>query len=175
MLTLQAMVVGPLRRREGAGIRLVLTGMVIQAMTFILWSEQLLDNRYRVGATLVDPLFAIGMLAIGAGGVAVARTPRRADTPEEPGDRGGVLPAIMFLALVGELIRASFGHPALGAMLMLAAGLATSGATLIARAALLGRRQRGLLAASEAARLARAGRWPQRSTRSSPTTRAATR
>jgi diguanylate cyclase (GGDEF)-like protein len=152
VLTLQELVIGPLRRREGAGIRLVLTGMGIQAITFILWSEQLLDNRYHVGATLVDPLFAIGMLTIGAGGVAVARTPRRADAPEEPGDRGGVLPAIMFLALVGDLIRASFGHPALGAMLMLAAGLATSGATLIARAALLVRRQRGLLAAERAAR-----------------------
>jgi diguanylate cyclase (GGDEF)-like protein len=161
VLTLQAIVAGPLRRREGAGLRLVLTGMVIQAVTFIFWSEQLLDNRYVVGATLVDPLFVTGMLAIAAGGVAVARLPRRSAVAEEPGDRGGLLPAVMFLALVGELIHASFGHPPLGVMLMLAAGLATSGATLIARAALLVRRQRRLLAAEQEARRELAARETQ--------------
>jgi diguanylate cyclase (GGDEF)-like protein len=161
VLTLQAIVAGPLRRREGAGLRLVLTGMVIQAVTFIVWSEQLLENRYVVGATLVDPLFVLSMLAIAAGGVAVARTPRRGAAQEEPGDRGGVLPAVMFLALVGELIHASFGHPPLGVMLMLAAGLATSGATLIARAALLVRRQRSLLAAEQEARCELAAREAQ--------------
>jgi diguanylate cyclase (GGDEF)-like protein len=161
VLTLQALVSGPLRRREGAGLRLVLIGMAIEAVTFSLWSEQLLDTSYTVGATLVDPLFAAGMLAIGAGGVAVARAPQRSSRLEEPGDRGGFLPAAMFLGLVIHLIQASFGHPPLGVMLVLSGGLATSGATLIARAALLVRRQRGLLAAEQEARRELAARETQ--------------
>ena len=149
VLTLQAIVAGQMRR---GGMRMVLAGMVVQALSFILWSQQLLDGAYTVGATLVDPLFVTGLLAMGAGGVAVARAPRDAAPPAEPGDRGGVLPALTFVALVGTLIYESFGHPALGAMLTLAVGLATSGATLIARGALLAHRQRVLLAAERVGR-----------------------
>ncbi len=150
VLTLQAIFAGRLR----GGTLLVLIGVVTEAVSFIFWSGQLLEGSYVVGATVLDPLFAAGMLALAAGGLTVARGPREA-APVERGDRGGVLPAVVFLALVAALVRAGAGDPVL---LALGGGLLTCGALLVARGALLARRQRELLVAERAARAALAQR-----------------
>src|SRR5215217_7082485 len=73
VLTLQAMVGGSLRGARGHGVRLVLAGMVVQALAFIFWSERLLDNTYMPGASFVDPLWGVSLLPIGAGGVMSSR------------------------------------------------------------------------------------------------------
>src|SRR5215208_1388202 len=57
VLTLQAMIGGALRRARTPGLGVVLAGIVAQAAAFIAWSGQLLEDRYVVGDTLVDPLF----------------------------------------------------------------------------------------------------------------------
>jgi diguanylate cyclase (GGDEF)-like protein len=161
VLTLQAMIAGALHGIRGGGVRLVLAGIAAQAIAFIWWSRQLLDGTYVPGKTLIDPLWVVGMVAIAAGGLVAARAgwashSRARET--EPGDRGGIIPAVTFLILLAAQLRAGFVDPPLGAKLALAVGLATSGATLIARSALLSRRRRTLLESEREARseLARA-------------------
>ncbi len=152
VLTLQAMIAGALHGIRGGGVRLVLAGIAAQAVAFIFWSRQLLDGTYAPGATLIDPLWAVGMVAIAAGGLVAARAPRSAAHDAEPGDRGGIVPAVTFLILLAAQIHAGFGDPPLGAKIALAVGLATSGATLIARSSLLSRRRRTLLESERQAR-----------------------
>ena len=152
VLLLQAMVSGSLRGIRGGGVRLVLIGMVAQAIAFIFWSGQLLDGSYTPGVTLIDPLFVLGLVAIAAGGILAAGEARTAEPHTEPGERGGIVPAATFLLLLVAQVRAGFTHPSAAAELALAVGLATSGATVIARAALLGRRQRALLEREREAR-----------------------
>src|SRR3954468_8805706 len=62
VLTLQAMIAGALHGIRGGGVRLVLAGIVAQAVGFIFWSGQLLDGTYVPGATLIDPLWVIGLV-----------------------------------------------------------------------------------------------------------------
>jgi diguanylate cyclase (GGDEF)-like protein len=152
VLTLQAMIAGSLHGIRGGGVRLVLAGIVAQAVGFIFWSGQLLDGTYVPGATLIDPLWVVGMVAIGAGGLVASRTARAAAHDAEPGDRGGIVPAVTFLVLLAAEIRAGFADPPLGAKIALAVGLAISGATLIARSSLLSRRRRSLLESERQAR-----------------------
>jgi diguanylate cyclase (GGDEF)-like protein len=152
VLTLQAMIAGALRGIRGGGVRLVLGGIAAQAVAFIVWSRQLLDGTYAPGATLIDPLWVAGMVAIAAGGLVAARAPHARAHDAEPGDRGGIVPALTFLILLAAQVRAGFADPPLGAKIALAVGLATSGATLIARSALLSRRRAALLASERQAR-----------------------
>jgi diguanylate cyclase (GGDEF)-like protein len=152
--TLQAIVAGSLRQAGGAGVRLVLFGAVIQAAGFILWGRQLLDGDYAIGQTLVDPLWVLGLLAIGVGGVAAARTPGRPAGEAELTDRGVVLPAATFALLIAALVRSQVSAEPLGARLALTFGLTICGLTLIARGVLLARGQRTLLAAEREARAA---------------------
>ena len=154
VLTLQAMVAG----RVNGRVRLVLAGVVIQAVSFVVLSEQLLDRSYVSGATPLDALFVVSLLVFGAGGLAVARAPQAPAPSTDPGDNGGVLPALTFLALVLALVRAGVRDPELGAVLALGAGLLTCGAMLVVRDALLARRQRALLGAEREAREALAQR-----------------
>src|SRR5215208_7647344 len=158
ILTLQVMVGGSLRLIRGPGPRLVLLGIVIQAVAFILWSEQLLQADYVMGETVVDPLWVAGLLAIGAGGVLAGRRPEPPVTADEMSRRGGVLPSITFIGLVAALVQAGFEDPPLGAQLTLAAGALISGGTIIARTRLLERRLGGLLAFERTAREELAGR-----------------
>src|SRR5829696_8794554 len=104
VLTLQVMVGGSLRQVRGPGPRLVLFGIVIQAVAFILWSEQLLQSDYVMGETVVDPLWVAGLLAIGAGGVLAGRRPEPPVSADEMSRRGGVLPSITFIGLVAALV-----------------------------------------------------------------------
>jgi diguanylate cyclase (GGDEF)-like protein len=152
------MIAGALHGIRGGGVQLVLAGIVVQAVAFILWSDQLLDGTYVPGRTLIDPLWVVGLIAIGAGGLVAARAPHARARVAEPGDRGGIVPALTFLILLVAQIRAGFTDPPLGAKVALAVGLATSGATLTARSALLSRRRRTLLESEREARseLARA-------------------
>jgi diguanylate cyclase (GGDEF)-like protein len=153
VVTLQGTFAGALRpARGGAGVTIVLLGIVCQAVGFILWSRQLLDGDYAVGHTVSDPLWAIGFLAIGIGGTSVARGPRLETIEAEPTDRAVLLPAAMFVLLIGSLLNAQLTSAALEARVVLTAGLTICGLTLIARGVLLARRQRSLLIAERRAR-----------------------
>jgi diguanylate cyclase (GGDEF)-like protein len=150
IVTLQAMIGGSLRHVRDPGPRLVLAGIVAQAIAFILWSYQLLHDRYVVGHTVDDPLWVIGLLAIGAGGLVAARA--RAGEAEETAAAdettpwGGLLPGAMFVLLIAALVKAQLQGLPIGARLTLATGLLFCGASLLARGALLELRLRGLLA-----------------------------
>ena len=158
ILTLQVMVGGSLRQVRGPGPRLVLLGIVIQAAAFILWSEQLLTASYVMGETLVDPLWVVGLLAIGAGGVLAGGRPEPPVDADEMSRRGGILPAFTFVALVAAFVHMGFGDPPLGAQLTLAAGVLISGCTMIVRTVLLERRLGALLGFEREAREELAGR-----------------
>jgi diguanylate cyclase (GGDEF)-like protein len=158
ILTLQVMVGGSLRQVRGPGPRLVLLGIVIQAVAFILWSEQLLTASYVMGETIIDPLWVAGLLAIGAGGVLAGGRPEPPVDADEMSRRGGILPAFTFVALVAAFVHMAFGDPPLGALLTLAAGVLISGGTMIVRAVLLERRLGALLGFEREAREELAGR-----------------
>jgi diguanylate cyclase (GGDEF)-like protein len=158
VLTLQAMIGGALRRARTPGLGVVLAGIVAQAVAFIAWSEQLLEDRYVVGATLVDPLFTLGLLAIAIGAGLAARTPERPAVAVEPSRWGGALPSVTFLVILVALVAAPFGESAPVQRAVLAVGALTCAVTLVVRGALLERRQRTLLAGERAARLALAER-----------------
>jgi hypothetical protein len=66
---------------RGPGSRLVLVGVVAQAVAFIFWTAELLDARYVVGSTLIDPLWVLGLIATGAGGAITAHGPARRPRP----------------------------------------------------------------------------------------------
>jgi diguanylate cyclase (GGDEF)-like protein/putative nucleotidyltransferase with HDIG domain len=161
VVTMQAIVAGTLRRTGGVGVLFVLFGAVMQAAAFILWSRQLLDGDYVIGRTLIDPLFVLGLVAIGAGGAAAGRTPGRPGPEAETNDRGVVLPAATFALLIAALVQCQVTSAPLGARLTLTAGLTICGLTLIARGVLLAQRQRGLLAAEREARAALSERESQ--------------
>ena len=158
MLTLHAMVGGALRRPRGPGPRLVLLGIVILSVAFISWSEQLLAGSYVTGATIVDPLWLVGLLAVAAGGLLAARAPQPFAPEAELSARGALLPAAMFALLCGALVVSAFEDQPAGARLTLAVGLLCCGAALIARAVLLERRLSALLASERSARVDLAGR-----------------
>jgi diguanylate cyclase (GGDEF)-like protein len=159
VITMQAMVGGSLRRVRGAGPLAVLAGIVAQSIAFVLWSDELLAA-VPSHTSLADPLWVLGLLAIGAGGALAARRPEAADDAAEAelGVRGGLLPGAVFVIVVAALVWAGFAEPPLGASLMLAVGVLTCGVTLIARSALLGRRLRVLLDRERLARTELAGR-----------------
>ena len=81
VLTLQAIVGGSLRRVRTAALPLVLGGIVAQAVAFIFWSEQLLQQDYVVGATVLDPVWVIGLVAIAAGGLVGGPSRHRSRSP----------------------------------------------------------------------------------------------
>ena len=72
----------------------MLVGVVVTALAFIGWSPTLFAGDYVVGETLIDPLWVLGLLCIGGGGL-VGRS--RGAAPEPPRSetdrRGGLLPA----------------------------------------------------------------------------------
>jgi diguanylate cyclase (GGDEF)-like protein len=145
VVMLQAMVSGSLRTQRTAPARFVLAGMAAQAVAFSLWSTQLLANTYVPGATLLDPLFVVGLLSIAAGGVLAARAPEDAAELNEPAKHGGTLPATMFVLLLVANVEAQIDHAATGPADALRIGLLCSGAALILRGTLLERRLREML------------------------------
>jgi diguanylate cyclase (GGDEF)-like protein len=145
ILVLQAVVGGALRGINTLGLRLVLAGIGAQAVAFVLWSHQLLDATYAPGRTVLDPLWAIGLGAIGVGGLLAAQAPEPVAVPEELNSRGGILPAGLFSVLLVALLVARTGGDKTGTTLALELGLMFSGGALIARSALLSRRMRVML------------------------------
>jgi diguanylate cyclase (GGDEF)-like protein len=110
-----------------------------------MWSGQLLDGTYHPGHTLIDPMWVLGLLATGAAGALSPRQLEPEASPEEPGVRGGILPAGLFLVLVGALVRARLQHAPNVVGFTLQVGLLFSGGALVVRSVLLERRLRGLL------------------------------
>ena len=110
-----------------------------------IWSTQLLSQTYSPGATLLDPLWVVGLVAIGVGGVLAARAPEKVAELDEPAQRGGLLPALMFALLLGALVRASLQNAPDPALFILGAGMLLSGGALVIRGSLLERRLREML------------------------------
>jgi diguanylate cyclase (GGDEF)-like protein len=151
VVMLQAMIGGSLRASRSTALRVVLGGMVAQAVAFSLWSVQLLNQSYVPGKTLLDPLWVVGMLAIGAGGALAAHRPEVIVERHEPGRRGAILPASMFVLLLAALVDAQLSHAPAGAAITLIAGLLFCGSALVVRARLLERRLRVMLDRERAA------------------------
>ncbi len=151
VLTLQAMVGNSLLSVRSPASRLVLGGIVTQAAAFILWSQKLLEQNYIPGRSVMDPLWVLGLVAIGAGGALAARRPEPATQADEPNNRSGLLPAVMFLLVLAALLRARLDHESDAVAFTLYAGLLFSGVALVLRGALLERRLRGMLARERSA------------------------
>ena len=101
---------------------------------------------YSPGATLLDPLWVVGLVVIGVGGVIAARAPEEVAELDEPAKRGGVLPA----ADVRPAARRRWSGPISSdaprdPAVILGAGLLLSGGALIMRRSLLERRLREML------------------------------
>jgi diguanylate cyclase (GGDEF)-like protein len=146
VLTLQAIVGNSMLSARSPASRLVLGGIVTQAAAFILWSKQLLEQTYVPGHSTIDPLWVIGLIAIGAGGAMAARRPEPAVEAEGPSNRSGLLPGAMFLLVLAALLRARVEHEPNTVAYTLYAGLLFSGTALVLRGALLERRLRTMLA-----------------------------
>jgi len=153
VLTAQAVVGGSLRRSRSTASLLVLGGIIAQAVAFILWSHDLLRQSYVTGGSVLDPLWVLGLLSIGVGGVLASHRPEQAIAVEEPSRHGGLLPAVTFVVLIGALVHAWLSRAPTGAGITLAVGLLLCGVSLIARGALLEHRLRALLVRERRARL----------------------
>jgi diguanylate cyclase (GGDEF)-like protein len=152
ILTLQAMLGGALRGLRGPALRLVLGGTAAVSFAFILWSGQLLRGTYVPGTSVLDPLWVVGLGAIGIGGLMAARDPEGPPALAEPNHRGVLLPAGMFTVLFAALLMEAIRGAPRRADEILVLGLLCSGAALIARSTLLARRMRELLERERAAR-----------------------
>jgi diguanylate cyclase (GGDEF)-like protein/putative nucleotidyltransferase with HDIG domain len=151
VLTLQAVVSGSPGALDTSAVRLVLLGIVTQALAFSLWSIQLLNKNYAPGHSLLDPLWVVGLLAIALGGLLSARNPEKLVAVGEPTYRGGILPAGMFLILPLALVQSQIAHTPVGIRIGLEGGLLCCGAALIARSTVLGRTFRSMLSRERAA------------------------
>jgi len=145
VLALQALIGGALTTVRSAAARVVLAGVMLEAAAFIPWSQQLLDQSYVSGHSVLDPIWVLGLVTIGIGGALAARRPEPSIRTEDPGLRGGILPAGLFLVLLGVLLRERLGHAPDAVAFILYAGLGFCGASLVVRGALLERRLRGML------------------------------
>jgi diguanylate cyclase (GGDEF)-like protein len=151
VVALQALLGGAVITVRSMPSRLVLGGVIAQACAFIMWSEQLLDQRYHPGQTAVDPIWALGVLAIGIGGALAARTPEPDTSTEEPGLRGGILPTVLFLALLTALVHAYLTDQSQTTRFALFLGLLFTGVSLSFRGSLLESRLRRLLESERSA------------------------
>jgi len=145
VLALQALLGGAVTTVRSMPARLVLGGIIAQACAFIMWSEQLLKQSYHPGQTAADPMWALGVLAIGIGGAVAARTPEPDTSTEEPGLTGGILPTALFLVLLTALVHAYLTDQSRTTRFALFLGLLFTGLSLALRGSLLESRLRGLL------------------------------
>jgi Diguanylate cyclase, GGDEF domain len=145
VLALQALLGGAVTSVRSLPSRLVLVGIIAQAFSFIMWSEQLLGRSYVPGATVLDPIWVLGLIVIGAGGALAVARPEPDASTAEPGLRGGILPAVLFLVVLAACVRCFLtGAPDFVAGALFAA-LLFSGATLAIRGMLLEGRLRRML------------------------------
>jgi diguanylate cyclase (GGDEF)-like protein len=145
VLALQALIGGGVSTVRLLPARLGLVGVMAQAAAFIMWSEQLLDRTYHPGSSMLDPIWVLGLIAVGAGGAFSARQLEPETSSKEPGLRAGILPATLFLLLLGALVRALLKHAPDVVGFTLEAGLLFSGGALVVRSVLLEGRLRSLL------------------------------
>ncbi len=145
VLALQAMLGGAVTSVRSLASRLTLGGIVAQAVAFGLWSERLLSQTYHSGNTVLDPIWVLGLLAIGAGGALAAARPEAESSKEEPGLRGGILPAALFVVILGAFVRAYLGDAPGVTACALAVGLLFTGASLVIRSSVLEGRLRRML------------------------------
>ncbi len=145
VLALQAVVGGAVSSVRSLPSRLGLGGVMTQALAFIMYSEQLLDGAYHPGATVIDPMWVLGLIATGAAGALSARQLEPEASAKEPGLRGGILPTGLFLLLLGALVRARLEHAPNVVGFTLEAGLLFSGGALVIRSILLEGRLRAML------------------------------
>jgi diguanylate cyclase (GGDEF)-like protein len=151
VVMLQAAIGGSLRGSRPLVVRLVLGGMAAQALAFCMWSVELLANTYVPGTELYDPLWVVGLVMIGFGGLLAARGAGPTPEADEPARHGGILPATMLILLIAALVRAQITDAPAGARITLSAGLLFCGAALVARGWLLERRLREMLGRERAA------------------------
>ena len=145
VLALQALLGGAVTSVRSLASRLTLAGIIAQAFSFIMWSQQLLGQSYVPGKTVLDPVWALGLIAIGAGGALAAARPEPEASAEEPGLRGGILPAALFLVLLGALLHSRLTHAPNIVAFTLYAGLLFTGGALTVRSILLEGRLRRML------------------------------
>ena len=145
VLALQALLGGAVTSVRSLASKLVLGGIIAQAFSFIMWSEQLLEQSYVTERSWIDPVWVLGLIAIAAGGALAATRPEPSASDAEPGLRGGILPAVLFVVLLAALIRAFLTDTADIAALALFVGLLFAGATLAIRSTLLEGRLRRML------------------------------
>ena len=79
VLALQALIGGALTSVRSAAARVVLAGVMLEAAAFIPWSQQLLDQSYVSGHSVLDPIWVLGLVTIGIGGALAARRARAGD------------------------------------------------------------------------------------------------
>ena len=145
VLMLDAMIGGAIRRLNTKAQRLVLIGIAAEALAFILWSTQLLGQTYHPGHSLLDPLWAAGMAAIGVGGLLAARRPEAVAPSEEPTYMSGILPGAVLLVILLALVQARLTGAPQSVELALRVGLLFCGGALVARSLMLGQSLRSLL------------------------------
>ena len=98
VLALQALLGGAVITVRSTPSRLSLGGVIAQACRVHHVERAAPDQRYHPGQTALDPIWALGLLAIGIGGALAARAPEPDSSTEEPGLRGGILPTVFFLS-----------------------------------------------------------------------------
>jgi len=136
---------GALQRLNSTPLRLVVFGLVAQAVAFGAWSYSLLKADYVVGRTLLDPLWVIGMAAIAVGGLLAARRPEEPALALEPTYRGGIVPAGLLVLFMIGLGISHIDHAGSATTTMLESGLAFCAVALVVRATILGTRLKMLL------------------------------
>jgi diguanylate cyclase (GGDEF)-like protein/PAS domain S-box-containing protein len=148
VVVLQTAVAGSVPLWRSGGLLLIFAGVTIDAAAFILWSPQLLAGSYVVGESLSDPLWVLGLLAIGLGSAGFRPLAR-----DWSADRrwSGLLPATTFFVLVVAVGLAGVRDGADAEELLLQTGLFFVGVVLVLRNALLNRARRAVLASEREA------------------------
>jgi diguanylate cyclase (GGDEF)-like protein len=146
LVTLQTALAGAIDVRRNLGMAAVLGGVLIEALAYILWAELLFEGTYVPGTNPVDVLWGLGMVLIGVGAWAAGPVAAVPGVERASRRRGGILPALTLLALVGAQIASAATDAMPGTELALSIGVAVVGATLVVRASILRRKQDALYA-----------------------------
>ena len=147
VLALQALIGGALTSVRLTGARVLLVGVMVESLAFILWSKQLLDRSYVSGKSALDPLWVLGLVAIGIGGALASRASRvrRPRRPASPGCGAGSCRRGCSSCCSARCCGRRLEHAPDPVAFILYAGLLFCGASLVVRGALLERRLRRML------------------------------
>jgi diguanylate cyclase (GGDEF)-like protein len=146
LVMLQSVLCGALDVRRNRGIAAVMAGVFLEAVAYVLWCPELLAQTYTVGTGPADALWSAGLVLVGIGAWAARPPVAVADASTFSRRRGGTLPALSFVILLGvEAVFVAADKPA-GPTLALIAGALVVGATGFVRLMVLRREQAALLA-----------------------------